>query len=501
MWTLDQIFLDRYIIERQLGQRQGRVTLLVRDHETSQRLVLKLLSLSLATGWQEHKLFEREAALLQELSHPAIPQYVDFLDVDVPEWKGFALVQTYIEARSLQEWLKSGRCFSVEDVGQIAEGVLKVLAYLHNHHPPVIHRDLKPSNILLGDRSGHSVGSVYLVDFGAVQAYATEGTQTIVGSYGYMPLEQFSGRAEPASDLYSLGATVVEVLTGNHPGDLLDEQHQLQLPTLAINPVLKSWLQWLTQPRPQQRPASAPIALDALRAIPAGEWAQTSDRWIWRSDRQQWMPASSLQRWQKPRDTQVLLHSLPNGVSITTPARGQSDSGCAGSLILILFAVIWNALLAPMMWAAVQNLEFVSWSSVMYFLLGLFLSSPLWLVGMFMIYLALYTTYELLFLRQRKIVLSPTSTTWQKHYGCGRLRWARSTEYPPLQKLVYIASHLQGDSSTGQTRVKAQLEFHMGTQTASLSEGLSEVELQWLAQELCDELQITQETVFEKGRE
>ena len=57
----------------------------------------------------------------------------------------------------------------------------------------MIHRDLKPSNILLGERSGNSVGQVYLVDFGSVQTVlATEGgTRTVVGTYGYMPQEQF----------------------------------------------------------------------------------------------------------------------------------------------------------------------------------------------------------------------------------------------------------------------------------------------------------------------
>ena len=77
------------------------------------------------------------------------------------------------------------------------------MQYLHSQTPPIIHRDLKPSNILLTDRSAHSQGQVYLVDFGSVQAPFLQptGTLTIVGAYGYMPPEQFGGRAEPASDL------------------------------------------------------------------------------------------------------------------------------------------------------------------------------------------------------------------------------------------------------------------------------------------------------------
>jgi serine/threonine protein kinase len=90
-----------------------------------------------------------------------------------------------------------------------------------NQHPPtVIHRDIKPSNILLGDRSGNSLGQVYLVDFGSVQTVADGGTITVVGIYGYMPPEQFGGKTIPASDLYSLGATLIDLLTRTHPADL-----------------------------------------------------------------------------------------------------------------------------------------------------------------------------------------------------------------------------------------------------------------------------------------
>ena len=70
--------------------------------------------------------------------------------------------------------------------------MLAVLGYLHQQLPPVTHRDIKPSNILLGNRSGNSIGDIYLVDFGSVQTAASTdaGTITIVGSSGYIPLEQ-----------------------------------------------------------------------------------------------------------------------------------------------------------------------------------------------------------------------------------------------------------------------------------------------------------------------
>ncbi len=123
-----------------------------------------------------------------------------------------ALVQSFIEARSLQSWAESGHTFSEAEVKAIATQLLTVLTYLHSRQPPVIHRDIKPSNILLSDRSGNHPGQIYLVDFGSVQTISHPGTITVVGTYGYMPPEQFGGRT--TSDLYSLGATLIYLLDG-----------------------------------------------------------------------------------------------------------------------------------------------------------------------------------------------------------------------------------------------------------------------------------------------
>jgi serine/threonine protein kinase len=102
-----QILDDRYQIQRQLSDRPGRKTYLALDLQTQILVVLKLMYLSETLGWDDFKLFEREAQVLQVISHPAIPQYLDSFDVE-PE-KGLALVQTYIEARSLKQYLQAGR--------------------------------------------------------------------------------------------------------------------------------------------------------------------------------------------------------------------------------------------------------------------------------------------------------------------------------------------------------------------------------------------------------
>ena len=262
-----EILADRYQCDRRLGKQAGRQTLLARDLKTQQQVVVKLLSFSSDFNWEDLKLFEREVETLKSLSHPAIPRYLDSFEIDTPNRKGFALVQTYIEAKSLQEYLSDGRTFSESEVKQLATALLDILAYLHQRQPPVIHRDIKPSNILLKNRSGNSVGEVYLVDFGAVQTLATQQgkTVTVVGTYGYMPPEQFGGRAVPASDLYSLGATLIALITKQHPADLPQQDLQLEFEQFTqLSPGFTNWLKWMTHPSLERRPTSAQIAKEVL---------------------------------------------------------------------------------------------------------------------------------------------------------------------------------------------------------------------------------------------
>jgi serine/threonine protein kinase len=241
--TPGESFGDRYQIEQQLGKRAGRYTLLARDLQTQALVVIKRLSFGEDFVWEDLKLFEREAATLKNLSHASIPRYLDYFDLDLPSGKGFALVQTYIPAKSLDEHVKAGRTFNEAEMVELATALLEILRYLHERAPSVIHRDIKPSNILLGDRTGNSVGPVYLVDFGSVQAAPVGGTITVVGTYGYMPPEQFGDRAVPASDLYSLGATLIYLATGQHPADLPHLDMRLHFEDAAhLSAGLEQWL-------------------------------------------------------------------------------------------------------------------------------------------------------------------------------------------------------------------------------------------------------------------
>ncbi|PMB12470.1 serine/threonine protein kinase, partial [Fischerella thermalis CCMEE 5319] len=222
MLEAGEILCNRYQLQEKLGQDASRQTWLAQDlaKQPQERVVVKLLILSPQMQWDEQKLFEREAQVLKNLNHPRIPKYRDYFVLEHQsgsKFPWFGLVQSYIPGTSLQKLIDKGQRFSESQVEKIAVEVLSILVYLHELNPPVLHRDIKPSNLIWGEDK-----RVYLVDFGAVQDQAVlEGaTFTVVGTYGYVPIEQFAGRAVPASDLYALGATLIHLLTGMSPADL-----------------------------------------------------------------------------------------------------------------------------------------------------------------------------------------------------------------------------------------------------------------------------------------
>jgi serine/threonine protein kinase len=210
----NQILSDRYQLKQRLGKAPGRQTWLATDMsvQPAKAVVVKLLAFSELMQWDDLKLFEREAQVLQHLDHPHIPRYLDSFTVgEAPCW--FGLVQDYIPGTSLKQLLEEGKHFSEKQVRQMAANILHLLKYLHELSPPVLHRDIKPSNLIWGEDN-----FIYLIDFGAVQDRAArEGaTFTVVGTYGYAPMEQLGGRAVPASDLYGLGATLIHLINDRH---------------------------------------------------------------------------------------------------------------------------------------------------------------------------------------------------------------------------------------------------------------------------------------------
>ncbi|MBE9225523.1 serine/threonine protein kinase [Phormidium sp. LEGE 05292] len=264
MLQVEQVLQGRYQLKEKLGHNAGRQTWLAEDLETkpSEKVIVKLLAFGGDIQWDDLKLFEREAQILKHLKHPQIPRYRDYFSLDERVlW--FCLVQEYIPGASLKDLLKIGKRFTEKEVRLIAESLLNILSYLHELNPPVFHRDIKPSNVILGENK-----RIYLVDFGAVQdkAAAEGATFTVVGTYGYAPIEQFGGRTVPASDLYALGATLIHLLTGTSPADLPQKDLRIHFSDRTnANTKFIQWIEKLTEPSVEKRFAKAEEALKALK--------------------------------------------------------------------------------------------------------------------------------------------------------------------------------------------------------------------------------------------
>jgi serine/threonine protein kinase len=261
------IYQNRYQLIQQLGENQGRQTWLASDLSHQNQVVVKLLAFSPQMEWEQLKLFEREAAVLQRLNHPKIPKYRDYFSLEKEEGDGlcwFGLVQDFIPGISLQQLITQGKKFTESQIKDITTQVLEILIYLHELAPPILHRDIKPSNLLLGEDN-----QIYLLDFGAVQNQgAVEGvTFTVVGTTGYAPLEQFWGKTVPSSDLYALGATIIHLLTGISPADLPQEKLRIKFADrVSVNHSFVKWVAGMTEPDPHQRYQTALSALEDLKA-------------------------------------------------------------------------------------------------------------------------------------------------------------------------------------------------------------------------------------------
>ena len=174
-------------------------------------------------GDKQRELVEREVRVLRELSHPGIPRYLEHFLRGGPSRVTLFLVQELVPGRSLAEEAEEHR-YSAMEVLAIVDELASILQYLHERVPPVIHRDVKPQNVMRRpDRQ------LVLIDFGSVRdvAQGSLGGSTVTGTFGYMPPEQFSGDAEPRSDLYGLGALAIALLTRKEPHSLLDHANRL----------------------------------------------------------------------------------------------------------------------------------------------------------------------------------------------------------------------------------------------------------------------------------
>ncbi|MFN8608310.1 MAG: protein kinase [Vulcanimicrobiota bacterium] len=244
--------------------------------------------------------FREEANLLSQLQHPNIPRVRDFFQLEREGGTLCFIVMDFVQGITLHQELekaltegKGGLDSSL--ARSIALDVLGVLEYLHSLKPPIIHRDIKPANIIRDTENG----KLYLVDFGLARG-TSEHTQTTAGTLMFCPPEQMLGKADIRSDLYSLGATLYLLLTGQpiqmgrytpvlaHRGDIEPQLAEMVDKVLQLDPdqrfqnaaEMRDFLTrpYLTAPRPNpwpKRAGAAGVVVLALALIGLKPWLES----------------------------------------------------------------------------------------------------------------------------------------------------------------------------------------------------------------------------------
>lgn len=210
----------RYEIVRRVGGGGMGAVYLAKDRHLGDapRAVKEMVEAHLDPTQHEKAIgdFKRESLLLTSLEHPSIPTIYDYFYDE--EKERFYLVMKYISGGDIASRLRNapGGRIDEKTVAEWAVQVADVLDYLHKRPKPIIYRDLKPANLMIDGNTGR----VMLIDFGIARWVAPqEKGVTAVGTMGYAPPELFSGKAEPRTDIYSLGATMFHLLTGSDPQD------------------------------------------------------------------------------------------------------------------------------------------------------------------------------------------------------------------------------------------------------------------------------------------
>ena len=211
---------SRYEIVRRIGGGGMGAVYLAKDRNLGDapRAVKEMVESHLDPAQHEKAIgdFKRESLLLTSLEHPSIPTIYDYFYDDA--LSRFYLVMKYISGGDLASRMRAAPHGKLDEktVTDWGMQVADVLEYLHSRPKPIIYRDLKPANLMIDGNTGR----VMLIDFG-IARWVTQQEKgvTAVGTMGYAPPELFSGRVQPASDVYSLGATMFHLLTASDPQD------------------------------------------------------------------------------------------------------------------------------------------------------------------------------------------------------------------------------------------------------------------------------------------
>jgi serine/threonine protein kinase, bacterial len=271
-----QLLNDRYQVIRTLGAGGFGETYLAEDtYMPSKRLCVVKQLRPIHNNPQIYRLvqerFQREAAILEELggANEQIPALYAYFS----SGGQFYLVQEWIEGDTLTGKVQKQGLFSEGAVQELFMNLLPVLDYVHAKH--IVHRDIKPDNIIVRHRDEKPV----LIDFGAIResmgtVVNSQGNPTssiVIGTPGYMPSEQAAGRPVYSSDLYSLGMTVIYLLTGKQAQQLETDSQTGEIVwrqyASHLSPIMATVIDQAIAYHPRDRYSTARAMLDTLQSI------------------------------------------------------------------------------------------------------------------------------------------------------------------------------------------------------------------------------------------
>ncbi|QIZ69551.1 serine/threonine protein kinase [Oxynema aestuarii] len=433
---------NRYRIQGLLGEGGIAITYRAIDETTDEPVAIKALSLRQVKDWKILELFEREAKVLAQIDYPTIPNYLDYFHIDLDRDRRFYIVRQIAPGKSLAAWIEQGWYADETEVKNIAENILTILVYLQQFTPPIIHRDLKPENIIRQED-----GQLFLVDFGAVQdTYRNTmiSGSTVVGTYGYMAPEQFRGKAELATDLYGLAATLLFILTHQSPADLPQKRMKIEFRSaVKLSDEFARWLEIMLEPAVEDRFQSATEALNALHDLRGRLTPGHRDR-----------PLPGSQIILEKSDRELIVDIPPTGLTIH-------------NIGLLGFALFWDFFVFIWTFFAASASPFFALFSI-----------PFWAVGLILIGSALSS----LFLRfnleinARNFFMQWKFGLWQ-HQVTGKTQDLSRVEVSPTSmkindKPIVTCALFEGAK-----------EYRFGSQ-------LSTIEQEWLVQQIATYLGI-----------
>lgn len=261
--------MDRYLIQEVIGL--GGMGAVYRARDLHFPNVVRLVAVKEMINQAPDPLvrqtivqnFEREANILVTLSHPSIPQILDFFTYEERSY----LVEEYVNGKDLEALLTTTQGFFSEDqVIAWAIELCDVLNYLHTHKPePIIFRDMKPSNVMVNQQN-----HIVLVDFGIAKIFKVGQKGTMIGTEGYSPPEQYRGEASPLADIYALGATLHHILTRRDPRlepPFTFSERPIRQHNPAVSIELETFINTALQYNPNERFPSAQAMKEALLTV------------------------------------------------------------------------------------------------------------------------------------------------------------------------------------------------------------------------------------------